>query len=86
MALDMGDLSKEGLPLGLFGKMDALGGGKPVEEHEEIGLGIESEDLLQDPLGSGPDREPFVADGYFHENIFGSTLLKICRNLIFLKK
>ena len=43
--------------------MEALGGGKPVEEHEEVGLRIKAQDLPQDPLGSGPDGEPFVDNG-----------------------
>jgi hypothetical protein len=66
MALDMGDRPQKGLPLGLLGKMDPLGGGKAVEEHEEIGLGIKPQDLPQDPLGSSPDSKPFVDDGDLH--------------------
>ena len=58
--------------------MHPFRGGKPVEENEEIGLGIKFHDLSQNPFGSGPNGEPFVDDSDFHGVIEGSPCMTTC--------
>jgi len=65
-----GDPSQEGLPCRILRKAPPLLPGKTVEENEEVGIGKETHNLCQDPLGPRPDGEPLVDDRNLHALIF----------------
>lgn len=46
----------------------ALVFGQEVDEREQVGIGEDVENLLDDALGSGVDDEPVTDNGYFHSD------------------
>ena len=46
----------------------ALTVGQEVDEREQVGIGEDVQDLLDDALGTGVDDEPVTDDSYFHES------------------
>ena len=68
MLLGTGKLLDEAR-MGLFVLDEAaLVFGQEIDEREQVGIGEDVEDLLDDALGSGVDDEPVADNGYFHSD------------------